>query len=129
MAPLRVLVVDDHESVRRGVCAILDSHDNLEVCGEAANGTDALEKANALHPQLIVMDISMPGMDGISASREILKLYPQTEIIVLSMHNSKQLIEAARKIGVRGYVTKGQAGSTLLEAVDAAVQHRDFFPS
>lgn len=71
----------------------------------------------------------MPGMDGISAAREILKLYPDTRIIILSMHDSKQLIEGARKAGARGYVTKGQAGSALLDAIDAIVNQHDFFPS
>jgi DNA-binding NarL/FixJ family response regulator len=129
MPSLRVLVVDDHEAVRKGVCAILDSHDGLVVCGEASNGTEAVAKTAALRPELVVMDISMPGMDGISAAREILKLYPETRIIILSMHDSKQLIEGARKVGARGYVTKGQAGSALLDAVDAIVNQHDFFPS
>lgn len=129
MANLRVLVVDDHEAVRKGVCAILDSHNDIEVCGEAANGVEAVEKATALHPEVVVMDISMPGMDGIAASREILKLYPETGIVILSMHNSKQLIEGARKIGVRGYVTKGQAGSALLAAIQAVVQNGEYFPA
>jgi len=126
---LRVLVVDDHEAVRKGVCAILGSHGGVEVCGEAVNGNEAVAKATALRPQVVVMDISMPGMDGIAASREILNLYPETGIVILSMHNSKPLIENARKAGVRAYVTKGEAGSTLLEAIDAVTQNREFFPS
>jgi DNA-binding NarL/FixJ family response regulator len=129
MASLRVLVVDDHESVRRGVCAILSSRPDLEICGEAADGNEAVTKAMALHPQVVVMDVSMPGMDGISAAREILKAQPSTAIIILSMHDSKQLMESARKIGIRGYVTKGQAGSALLDAVEAVNENREFFPS
>jgi DNA-binding NarL/FixJ family response regulator len=129
MPSFRVLVVDDHEAVRKGVCAILAAHGELEVCGEASSGTEAVAKTTTLRPELVVMDISMPGMDGISAAREILKLYPDTRIIILSMHDSKQLIEGARKVGVRGYVTKGQAGSALLDAIDAIVHQHDFFPS
>lgn len=129
MASLRVLVVDDHEAVRKGVCAIIASHADLEVCGEASSGTEAVTKTSALRPELVVMDISMPGMDGISAAREILKLYPETRIIILSMHDNKQLIEGARKVGVSGYVTKGQAGSALLDAIDAVVHQHEFFPS
>lgn len=129
MASLRVLVVDDHESVRRGVCAILGSRPDLEICGEAADGKEAVAKAMALHPQVVVMDVSMPGMDGISAAREILKAQPSTAIIILSMHDSKQLMESARKIGIRGYVTKGQAGSALLDAIEAVNDNREFFPS
>jgi DNA-binding NarL/FixJ family response regulator len=129
MGTLRVLVADDHESVRKGVCAILGSRSDLEICAEAVDGRDAIAKTTALRPQVVLMDVSMPGMDGISAAREILKLHPSTAIIILSMHDSKQLIENARKIGVRGYVTKAQAGSELLEAIDAVVQKRDYFPS
>jgi DNA-binding NarL/FixJ family response regulator len=129
MAGLRVLVVDDHESVRKGVCAILASRPELEICGEATDGQDAVAKARDLHPQVVVMDVSMPRMDGISAAREILKSQPSTRIIILSMHDSRQLVESARKIGIRGYVTKSQAGSVLLDAVEAVHQNRDFFPS
>jgi DNA-binding NarL/FixJ family response regulator len=129
MASLRVLVVDDHESVRKGVCAILASRPDLEICGEAADGQEAVAKAMALHPQVVVMDVSMPRLDGISAAREILKAQPSTAIIILSMHDSKQLMESARKIGIRGYVTKGQAGSALLAAVEAVHENREFFSS
>jgi two-component system, NarL family, nitrate/nitrite response regulator NarL len=129
MATLRVLVVDDHESVRKGVCAILGSRADVEICAEAANGKEAVSKTDALQPQVIVMDVSMPEMDGISATREILKVHPSTAIIILSMHDSKQLVESARKTGARGYVTKGQAGSTLLDAIDAVAQGKEFFPS
>jgi DNA-binding NarL/FixJ family response regulator len=128
MGTLRVLVVDDHESVRKGVRAILGSRPDLEVCAEAANGKEAIGKTMALHPHVVIMDVSMPEMDGISAAREILKVQPSTAIIILSMHDSKQLVENARKIGAHGYVTKGQAGSTLLDAIDAVAQKRDFFP-
>jgi DNA-binding NarL/FixJ family response regulator len=129
MASLRVLVVDDHESVRKGVCAILASRPELEICGEATDGREAIAKASELHPEVVVMDVSMPGMDGISAAREILKSQPETRIIILSMHDSRQLLESARKIGIRGYVTKSQAGTALLDAVEAVHQDREFFPS
>ena len=122
-------MVDDHESVRKGVCAILSSHPDLEVCGEAADGRDAIAKASSLRPDIIVMDISMPGMDGLSASREILKTFPQTGIIVLSMHDGKQVMNSARQTGIKGYVTKSQAGYVLLDAVDAVAEGKTFFPS
>jgi DNA-binding NarL/FixJ family response regulator len=125
----RVLVVDDHESVRKGVCSILGSHHDIELCGEAADGGEAVEKARTLKPDLIVMDISMPVMDGISAAREIRKILPETAIIVLSMHNSNQLIESAKQLGLSGYVTKSQAGSSLLQAIDSVIAGNLFFPS
>lgn len=128
MSKLRVLIVDDHEAVRKGVSAILSSRDDLDLCGEAQDGQDAINKADALHPDVVIMDVSMPVMDGISAAREILRHDPQMAIIVLSMHDSKQLMEAARKIGVGAYVTKSQAGSTLLDAIDSVTKKKPFFP-
>jgi two-component system response regulator NreC len=128
MPALRILVVDDHELVRKGVCATLGARKDLQVIGEAADGKEAIVKTAALHPDLVVMDVSMPGMDGVSAAREILKQHPQLAIIILSMHNTKQLIEGARQVGVRGYVSKSQVGSTLLDAIDLVMQHQDFFP-
>lgn len=129
MSTLRVLVVDDHESVRKGVCAILDSREDIEICGEASDGGEAIEKARALKPDLVIMDISMPIMDGISAAREIHKMSPETAIIILSMHDSKQLMERAKQTGLRGYVTKGQAGTALLEAIDSVLAGHPFYPS
>lgn len=128
MSALRVLVVDDHESVRKGVCAILSSRPDLELCGEAVDGEDAINKAALLRPDIVIMDISMPGMDGMSAAREIRKLHPEIATIILSMHDSRQLIESARKVGIKGYVTKGQAGSILLDAVDSVAKGESFFP-
>lgn len=125
----RILVVDDHELVRRGVCALLGSRQDLNVIGEAADGKEAIVKTDSLHPDLVVMDVSMPGMDGVSAAREILKQHPQLAIIILSMHDTKQLIEGARQVGVRGYVSKSQVGSTLLDAIDSVMRDGDFFPA
>lgn len=129
MPGLRILVVDDHEAVRKGVCAMLRSHPELEVCGEAVDGEDAIAKASALRPNLIIMDISMPRTDGLSASRQILKTLPHLAIIVLSMHDTRQSVDSARRAGVKGYVSKAQAGSALLDAVDAVAAGRTFFPS
>lgn len=126
---LRVLVVDDHESVRRGVCSILASRRDIELCGEAADGSEAIDRARSLKPDLIVMDISMPIMDGMSASREIRQILPSTAIIVLSMHDSSQLMDSARQLGLRGYVTKSEAATRLLQAVDSVLAGNSFFPA
>ncbi|HTS13080.1 MAG TPA: response regulator transcription factor [Candidatus Limnocylindrales bacterium] len=126
---IRVLVVDDHESVRKGVCAILSSRKDVEICGEASNGKDAVSKADSLKPQIIIMDISMPIMDGISATREILNSSPDTAIVMLSMHNSKEMVENAKRIGARAFVTKAQAGAALLQALDSALRGEPFFPT
>jgi DNA-binding NarL/FixJ family response regulator len=126
---LRVLVVDDHESVRKGVCSILASRRDIELCGEAADGSEAIDRARNLKPDLIVMDISMPIMDGMSASREIRQILPSAAIIVLSMHDSSQLMDSARQLGLRGYVTKSEAATRLLQAVDSVVAGNPFFPA
>jgi two-component system, NarL family, response regulator NreC len=128
MSALRVLVVDDHESVRRGVCAIRSSRADVELCGETVDGRGAIAKAATLRPDIVIMDISMPGIDGISAAREIRKQHPEIATIILSMHDSKQLIDKARRIGIREYVTKGQAGSILLDALDSVAQGESYFP-
>ncbi len=125
---MRILIADDHEAVRKGVCSILSSRKDIEVCGEAKDGKDAVEKARSLSPDLIVMDITMPVMSGFEAAREIKKTSPEMPILILSMHESNQLIEEAKKIGAQGYVTKTQVGSTLLQAVDALLRKESFFP-
>jgi two-component system nitrate/nitrite response regulator NarL len=124
---LRVLIADDHEAVRKGVRAILSSRKGLSVCGEAENGKEAVDKALALKPDLIILDITMPVFSGFEAAREIRRSQPDVRILILSMHESKQLIQEAKKIGVQGYVTKTQVGSTLLQAVDALAGGETFF--
>lgn len=124
---MRVLIADDHEAVRKGVCSILGSRKDLEVCGEAENGRDAIDKARELKPDVIILDITMPVLSGFEAAREIRKTM-SVPILILSMHESIQLIEEARKIGVQGYVTKTEAASRLLLAVDALLRKQDFFP-
>jgi DNA-binding NarL/FixJ family response regulator len=125
---LRILIADDHEAVRKGVCAILGSRVDVEVCGEAENGKEAIEKANALKPDLIILDITMPVLSGFDAAREIRKTLPHVPILILSMHESNQLVEEAKKIGVQGFVTKTQVGSTLLLGVDTLLRNQTFFP-
>jgi DNA-binding NarL/FixJ family response regulator len=125
---LRILIADDHEAVRKGVCAILSSRADVEICGEAENGKEAIEKASALKPDLIILDITMPVLSGFEAAREIRKTLPNVPILILSMHESNQLIGEAKKLGVQGYVTKTQVGSTLLEAVDKLLRQGTFFP-
>src|ERR1700730_10340567 len=125
---LRILIADDHEAVRKGVCAILSSRADVDVCGEAENGKEAIEKANALKPDLIILDISMPVLSGFDAAREIRKTLPHVPILILSMHESNQLVEEAKKIGAQGFVTKTQVGSTLLLGVDTLLRNQTFFP-
>jgi DNA-binding NarL/FixJ family response regulator len=126
---LRILIVDDHEAVREGVRAILASRDDIEVCGEAVNGQEAIEKAIELRPDLIILDINMPVLGGIIAAKEIKARLPQVLILLFSMHHGKQLVREAQLLGVEGYVNKSQAAVMLLKAVDAVFNMKTFFPS
>ena len=127
-ASLRILVADDHESVRKGVCVILGTRGDIEVCGEAANGREAIDKALELKPDLIILDITMPIVSGIDAAEMIRKTLPSVPILFLSMHQSKQIIAEAKRVGVQGYVKKSDAAATLLHAVDALLRNEPFFP-
>lgn len=125
---LRVLIVDDHEAVRVGVRAILSIRPDVEVCGEAANGQEALDKAQELSPDVIIMDITMPVVDGFTAAREISKVVPHVAVLLLSMHESPNLLNVAKSSGASGYVAKSEGSAALLRAIDALAQHRTFFP-
>jgi DNA-binding NarL/FixJ family response regulator len=126
---LRVLIADDHEAVRKGVCAILSSRVDLEICGEAVNGQEAVDKAMELKPDVIILDVTMPVLSGFDAARLIREQLPNTPIIMLTMHENSQLIEEAKKLGVNGYVAKSEAGQVLLRAVDAVLNKQMFFPA
>jgi DNA-binding NarL/FixJ family response regulator len=125
---VRILVADDQEGVRKRVIATLTSREGFEVCGEARTGLEAVQLAKELKPDLIVLDITMPEMNGLEAARHIRDFAPDALILILSVHKSKQLLEEARKVGVRGYVTKGEAVQKLVQAVDAVLQDRSYFP-
>lgn len=126
---MRVLVVDDHETVRKGVCTILSTREDIEVCGEAGDGRDAIEKARKLMPDLIISDITMPGLNGFDTALEIRKFLPNVPILFLTMHDTLQMLNASKTAGAQGYIIKGQAARTLLNAVDALLAGRTFFPS
>ena len=125
---VRILVADDQEAVRMRVCAALTSQEGFEVCAEASNGKEAVEKARELDPDLILLDITMPVLNGLDAARLIRAFAPETPIVILSVHKSRQLMEEARKIGVQGYVTKGEAVQKLIQAVETVRQNETFFP-
>ena len=124
--PLRILVVDDHAVVRRGVRALLESHAGWEVCGEATNGRDAVEETLRLRPDIVVMDLSLPGLNGLDATRRILQDAPGTEVLVLTMHHSEELARDALQAGARGYVLKRDADEDLIAAVESLRQHKPF---
>lgn len=124
---MRVLIVDDHEVVRRGVRSLILSQSNYEVCGEAVDGQDALEKARQLTPDVIVMDVSMPKLNGLEATHLIRAALPDSEVLILSQHESPEMIRQAAKAGARGYVVKSSIARDLLVALDTVSRHKPFF--
>jgi DNA-binding NarL/FixJ family response regulator len=123
----KILIVDDHEVVRQGVRTILRSRPQWEVCGEAVNGRDAIEKAKTLDPDVIIMDITMPEMSGIEATREITKLKLRAAVLVFTMHESKNLASTVQDAGARGFVLKSHAARDLLDALEALLNGGTFF--
>lgn len=124
---LRVLVADDHEVVRRGLCVLLEAHPGWQVCGEASNGRDAVAKARELKPDIIVMDIGMPSLNGLAAASQIIQSNPRQRILILTITNSEQIIREVLEVGARGFVLKSDAARDLVTAVDALAQGRIFF--
>jgi DNA-binding NarL/FixJ family response regulator len=123
----RILVADDHEVVRRGIRALLESHPGWNVCGEASTGHQAVHQARRLKPDLLIVDISMPEMNGLETIRQIHKSMPQIEILVLTMHESEQMMREAVAAGARGYLSKSEAARDLLAAVESLRAHKPFF--
>ena len=122
----RILVVDDHAVVRRGVRSLLESHEGWVVCGEATTGRDAVEQSRRLRPDVVVMDLSLPELNGLDATRQILKDAPETDVLVLTMYQSEQLARDMLQAGARGYVVKSDADEQLIAAVESLRQHKPF---
>jgi DNA-binding NarL/FixJ family response regulator len=129
MTALRILVADDHEIVRRGLCAILGSHAGWEVCGEAADGREVVEKSRQLRPDIVILDIGMPSLNGLDATRQILRNDPEQRILILTITDAEQVIEEVLRAGARGFVLKADAAQDLTMAVEALQQGRTFFNS
>ena len=123
---MRILVVDDHELVRRGICSVLATDPGITLCGEAADGQDAVEKATKLKPDIVVMDISMPRLTGLEATREIKRVLPGTGIVIVSQHEAPELVRQAFNAGALGYVVKSSIASDLLVAI-SKVKHQEPF--
>lgn len=126
MALIPVLLVDDHEIARRGIRSVLASDATLDLVSEAVNGEDAVKKAAELRPEIILLDISMPGISGIEAARQIRVVAPESRIIFLSQHDSVQIAKDALSVGAHGYVVKSDAARDLLTAIEAAHEGRVF---
>ena len=127
MKTVRILIVDDHDLMRRGIKVLLQSHAGWEVVGEAHTGREAVTKAEELKPDVAILDISMPDLNGIEAARRIRKSAPNTEVLILSVHYSDQLIRDILEAGVRGYIVKSDSDRDLVIAVETLANHKPFF--
>lgn len=126
---LRILIADDHDLVRRGLKSLLESRPGWNVCAEAHTGREAVEKASQTKPDVVILDISMPELNGVEAARRIRKVSPNTEVLVLSIHYSDQLIRDILEAGVRGYVVKSDSDRDLILALETLANHKPFFTS
>src|SRR6202047_907187 len=126
---LRILVADDHDLMRRGLKVLLDARQGWSVWAEASTGREAVTMAESLRPDIAILDISMPEVNGVEAARRILKASPNTEVLVLSVHYSDQLIREILEAGVRGYIVKSDSDRDLVIAVESLAKKKPFFTS
>jgi CheY-like chemotaxis protein/two-component sensor histidine kinase len=124
----RILIADDHEVMRRGVRGLVESQEEWSVCGEAIEGNEAISKTRELQPDLLILDVSMPGMSGIEAALQILKDDPKIKILFFTMHDSPQMMREISNVGAWGYVAKARAGNDLVDAVRIILDGKKFFP-
>jgi DNA-binding NarL/FixJ family response regulator len=124
---LRILIADDHDIVRHGLRALLEAQEGWTVCGEAVSGREAVEMAENLQPDVAVLDISMPSLNGLDATRIIRKASPKTEILIFTMHETEQLVREVLAAGAKGYLLKSDAGRSVVAAVAALAAHQPYF--
>ena len=123
----RILIADDHEKVRRGIRKILQTRPEWEICGEAKDGREAIQLAKELDPDVIILDVSMPVLGGLCAADDILRMNPETKILILTVDESKTLRTLVQRCGARGLVVKSQASELLVEALDRLLAGTTFF--
>jgi len=129
MKPLRILIADDHEFIRRGIRAVLEKQPNCEIVGEAGDGREAVQLAATSLPDIAILDVTMPELNGFDATRQMLQENPNIKVLVLSMHESEQIVREVLASGARGYILKSDAGRDLLSAVDSLASGKPFFTS
>ena len=129
MNSLRIVVADDHEVVRRGLRALLESQPGWQVVGEATNGRDVVAEAEKVRPDVVVLDIAMPQLNGLEATRQLLKSNPEMKVLVLTLHDSEQVIREVLSAGAKGFLLKTDAARDLVSAVEALRQNKTYFTS
>jgi DNA-binding NarL/FixJ family response regulator len=127
MKSLRILVADDHDLVRRGIKGLLQSYPGWSICAEAKTGREAVAKAEELKPDIAILDISMPNLNGLEATRKIRMVSPRTEVLILTMHCSDHLIREIVDTGARGYILKSDSSRDLAIAIETLANHKPFF--
>jgi DNA-binding NarL/FixJ family response regulator len=125
----RILVADDHEVVRKGLISLLQSQPEWQVSGEAGDGREAVEKAQQLKPDVVILDIGMPSLNGLEATRQILKSNPQARVLILTLHDSDQVVREVLNAGARGFLLKSDAARDLVAAVEALRRDKTYFTS
>ena len=123
----RILLADDHEVVRRGLCALLRAQPEWEVCGEASDGREAVDKAVQLKPEVVILDIGMPNLNGLEATRQILKANSHIKVLILTLHDSDQIVQEVLNAGARGFLLKSDAARDLVAAVEALRRDKIYF--
>src|SRR5260370_35410072 len=129
MGTFRILVADDHEVVRKGLVSLLQAQPDWQVCGEAGDGRDAVDKVQQLKPDVVILDIGMPSLNGLEATRQILKTNPQARVLILTLHDSDQVVREVLNAGARGFLLKSDAARDLVAAVDALRHDKTYFTS
>jgi len=124
---LRILIADDHEIARRGIRVLLENQAGWEVCAEARDGREAVECAGRLKPDVLLLDVGMPNLNGLDAARQILAMTPEARILILTVHDSEQVVREVLAAGARGFLLKSDAGRDLVAAVEALQNRRSYF--
>ncbi|HEY1462642.1 MAG TPA: response regulator transcription factor [Terriglobales bacterium] len=128
MSVLRILIADDHEAVRKGIRSLLTGHNGWEVLAEAVDGRDAVGKAGELRPDMVLLDVGMPNMNGFQAALKILKMAPEIKVLMVTVNADKHTAQEARHVGAKGFISKVDVVRDLIRAVEAIQSGESFFP-